>query len=432
MRYTTIFLTKKFVGVLFLSLFVSLTLYANNFEKLQIAQDTVGFNQYKGLVTDSKTKKPLVFASLTVNGTNISTVTNTQGEFLLKVPKKYTNRRVTVSFLGYTSKVINLSSFQSTDNLIKLETHIEELAEVTVSFKNAENLVKEVIKRKAQNYFTDITSMTAFYRETIQKRRTYVSLAEAVVNINKQSYDNERDDALNLYKVRKSTDYEKLDTIAFKLKGGPFSPLYLDVMKYSPGFLTADMLEYYNFNFDNSTKIDNKLIYVVNFQQKSHVKDPLYFGKMYIDAETLALTSAKFNLNLDNIEQARKLFIVKKPKKAEVTPTSATYQVNYREKDGKWYYGYSRLELSFKINWDKKLFNTVYNSVIEMAVTNWEKSTTESLIKQRDRLRPSVIMVDQASGFNDPEFWGELNVIEPEKPIEAAIKKIQKQLSKLN
>ena len=40
-------------------------------------------------------------------------------------------------------------------------------------------------------------------------------------------------------------------------------------------------------------------------------------------------------------------------------------------------------------------------------------------------------MSDEASGFSDPEFWGEYNVIEPEKPIESAIKKIQKQLEKI-
>jgi hypothetical protein len=39
-------------------------------------------------------------------------------------------------------------------------------------------------------------------------------------------------------------------------------------------------------------------------------------------------------------------------------------------------------------------------------------------------------LVTGASGFSDPDFWGEFNVIEPEKSIETAIKKIQKQLEK--
>jgi hypothetical protein len=37
-------------------------------------------------------------------------------------------------------------------------------------------------------------------------------------------------------------------------------------------------------------------------------------------------------------------------------------------------------------------------------------------------------MADQNTGFNDPDFWGEYNVIEPEKSIESAIRKIQRKL----
>ena len=67
---------------------------------------------------------------------------------------------------------------------------------------------------------------------------------------------------------------------------------------------------------------------------------------------------------------------------------------------------------------------------MEMAITDWEEITENTTIKFRDRLKPSVILSDEVQGFADPEFWGEYNVIEPEKPIENAIKKIQKQLEK--
>ncbi|HZK94077.1 MAG TPA: carboxypeptidase-like regulatory domain-containing protein, partial [Prolixibacteraceae bacterium] len=103
--------------------------------------------------------------------------------------------------------------------------------------------------------------------------------------------------------------------------------------------------------------------------------------------------------------------------------------IDYREKDGKWYYSYSRGQITFKVDWNKKLFNTVYESTIEMAVTDWEK-TTDKPVKMADRMKTSVVMTDEISGFADREFWGEYNVIEPEKPIETAIKKIQKKLEK--
>ena len=95
------------------------------------------------------------YAFIVVNQTNISTVTNTQGEFLLKVPKKKYNSNVTISFLGYTSKVIKLTDLNKAKNIIKLETHIEELSEVQIITKDALSLVKEVFKRKSKRNHTE-------------------------------------------------------------------------------------------------------------------------------------------------------------------------------------------------------------------------------------------------------------------------------------
>jgi len=415
-------------SILFLMLIVCYQSYSHASTN-RVLKDTVGFNEYKGKVIDGKTKKALVFASLTVNGTNISTVSNTQGEFLLKVPKVKSNQNVTISFLGYTSKILKLSDF-SLKTTIKLETYIEELSEVNISVKDARSLILEVLKRKGDNYSNEMNNMTAFYRETIKKRRSYVSLSEAVIEINKQSYTNSKKDFIKLYKSRKNTDYTRLDTVAFKLKGGPFNTLYIDIMKNPDFFFTEDMVEIYDFTFDKTTKIDNRPIYVVNFKQKKHIKNPFFYGKLYVDAQTFALTNAKFKLNIENKVKASKIFIIKKPKHASVYPVEAAYHIDYREKDGKWYYGYSRIQLGFKIDWDKKWFNTIYYTTIEMAITNWEQNLNNKVIKYKDRLRPSVIMSEKSSGFSDPEFWGELNVIEPEKSIESAIKKIQKQLKK--
>jgi hypothetical protein len=41
-----------------------------------------------------------------------------------------------------------------------------------------------------------------------------------------------------------------------------------------------------------------------------------------------------------------------------------------------------------------------------------------------------VVIQDAITGFSEPEFWGEYNIIEPDKSIENAINKIQKRLKK--
>ena len=390
---------------------------------------TINYSEYTGEVLDSNSKKALVFATLTVDNTNVTTITNSEGQFSLKVPTEYINNNLTISFLGYKTKQISISELENEKNKIFMEEFVMALSEASIDAPNdAEVLVRETLDKKGSNYLNENTVMTAFYRETIKKRRTNVSLSEAVVNIYKTPYSSNKTDALELYKARKSTDYSKLDTVALKLQGGPFNTLFVDMVKYPNYIFTPETLGYYDFSFDTSTRVNDQLIYVIDFKQKPEIIDPLYNGKLYIDAENKILTSAIYSLNITDRKLASQMFVRRKPKNAEVWPTEVSYRVDYREKDGKWYYGYSNVLLEFKINWDKRLFNSVYSMSCEMAITDWEKNIENTIPKSKDRMKASIILSEEAIGFADPDFWGEYNIIEPEKSIESAIKKIQRQL----
>ncbi|MEG3657091.1 carboxypeptidase-like regulatory domain-containing protein [Arenibacter palladensis] len=426
----TLFSKSPLIAAISLLLFLGVTPSVSAALLYQDMQEQENsFNQYQGKIIDSETKNPLVFATLSIDNTNISTVSNTEGYFSLKVPNDISEGQVSVSFLGYETRTIPLSQLKENKNEIELTVSFMELSEVSLAVpKDAKALVKETLLRKGENYFDDPTLMTAFYRETIKKRRKNVSLSEAVVNIYKSPYNSDRRDALQLYKARKSTDYDKLDTLAIKLQGGPFNTLFVDMIKYPQYIFTEETFDDYNFSFENSTKVNDKLIFVINFNQKESITDPLYQGKLYIDADKKILTSAIYSLNITDREKAAKMFVRKKPAHANVWPTDIAYRVDYREKNGKWYYGYSNVLLEFKINWDDRLFNSVYSMTCEMAITDWEKNTTGESPKFKDRIKSSIILEDEAIGFSDPDFWGEYNIIEPEKSIESAIKKIQRQL----
>ena len=398
---------------------------------LLIAQDLKSFKEITGKIIDADTKKPLVFTDIVIKKSNISTITNSDGEFLLKIPNDFLEGSITISHLGYKKRELKISSIKNHEE-IELTPAITQLNEISIraTMKNARELVKETLKKKSSLYNNKSTLMTAFYRETIKKRRKNASLSEAVVKIHKQPYNNARRDHIELIKARKSTDYSKLDTLALKLQGGPFSNLFTDIIKYPEYIFNDEDLPKYKFSYGNSTSINNRQIYVVNFKQQEGHSIPLYYGKLYIDAETLALTNAVYSLNVSNRELASRMYVRKKPRKVDVYPTEATYRVNYRTTNGKWHYAYSNISLTFKVNWKGKLFNNTYTLSSEMAITDLEIQDT-NLAKIRGKLiRPTTILSEKASGFSDPKFWGAYNIIEPEKSIESAIKKIQKQLKR--
>ncbi|WP_373058171.1 carboxypeptidase-like regulatory domain-containing protein [Zunongwangia sp. H14] len=392
-------------------------------------QNTGSYTEYKGMVVNSANNNPIASALISVNRSNISTITNAAGEFLLKVPDSLTPVTVNVSYLGFSSKNLPLEFFKNNDR-VELEESVEKLSEVTLfDAKDARSLVRKMLAQKDNNYITEQTLMTAFYREIIKRRRTNVSLSEAVVKIYKSPHNSRKKDLVSIYKSRKSTDYDRLDTLALKLRGGPFNSLYLDLIKYTEYVLQPEMLETYEFSFDDPTKIDERYIYVVNFEEMDK-STPWYYGQLFIDAESLTLVRAKYEMDVDNRDIATRMFVKKKPAGSKVYPVDLYYEVDYAEKDGKWHFSYGNATMEYVVNWKKKIFNSRYTVNSEMVVTDWERYSDSEWKKNNNIIDPYVVMADDASGFYDQEFWGNNNIIEPEKSIQNAIEKIKRNITK--
>ncbi len=417
------------VALLLLSAFTAQTIYAGAApERKKNDQQTL--LSFKGKVVDSETGNALVFASVAVKETNVATITNIDGEFLIKITETQTSRNLEVTYLGYKNKVVPLTELRvdGYKNMIELTPAPIPIREIIVKPIDPEAIVKNAISKIGKNYVDEPNLMTAFYRETIRKNRTYVSIGEAVVEIFKAPYNNDlRFDGARIYKGRKGSDVEKMDTVLFKLQGGPVSVLQLDLAKNTESVLTMDAMKYYDYSLSTVVEINEKPHYVITFKQKPSVDMPLFLGTLYIETSTYAITEAEFGFNMEDKDAVSSIFIKKKPLGMQVTPEIATYRVKYREQDGKWYFAYSRAEVKFKVNWKKRLFNTYYTTMSEIAVTD---RTNEEVIKfaGKEKLRYNDIFSEQVEAFTDPEFWGDYNVIEPDQSIESAIRRLSRKL----
>ena len=259
------------IAALLLTAFAAQTASAGNFSG-RVKNDQQTFFTIKGKVIDSESKSPLVFASVSVKESNVAIVTNIDGEFTLKIGEPVTAKYLEVSFLGYINKSILISEMKDNGakNIISLEPAPIPIKEIVVKPLDPLYIVEKAIDRIGKNYESVPNLMTAFYRETIRKNRTYVSIGEAVVEIFKAPYANDiRFDGTRLYKGRKNSDVEKMDTVLFKLQGGPVSVLQLDIAKNTDAILTKDAMQYYNYTMSSVIEIDGKAHYVIDFIQKT-------------------------------------------------------------------------------------------------------------------------------------------------------------------
>jgi hypothetical protein len=416
------------VVLLILSVAAMQTVYAGT------ASDRKGQQQemltFRGKVVDAETGAPLVFASVAVKESNVATVTNIDGEFTIKIGDPQSAKNIEVTFLGYKTKVVPVTDLKENGykNVISMSSAPIPIKEIIVRPIDPDNIVRNAIARIGKNYVSEPNLMTGFYRETIRKNRTYVSIGEAVVQIFKAPYNNDlRFDGTHIYKGRKGEDVQKLDTVLFKLQGGPTSVLDLDIMKNTESIMTFDAMKYYDYSLTGVVEINNKPHYIIQFKQKPSVDMPLFMGTLYIEVDSYAVSEAEFGFNLEDKAAVSAIFIKKKPLGMEVTPEVATYRVKYREQDGKWYFAYSRAEVKFKVNWKRRLFNTYYTTMSELAITD---RTNQEVIKfaARERVKPTDVFSDKVTPFGDKEFWGDYNVIEPDQSIEAAIRRLSRKL----
>jgi len=333
-----------------------------------------------------------------------------------------------VSYLGYKNLIFPLKNFTKKKNILKLEPSVIMLKEIVVTPGPAYNIIVKVLDNVEKNYPLEPNQMTGFYRESIKKRNSYVSLAEAIVKIYKAPYKGMQNDQVRILKGRKGANIKRMDTLLFKLQGGPNTGLLLDLVKNPEILLNREMLQDYNFKLSGETMLDGKLNYIISFSPK-YSKAVLYSGKFYVEVNRYALTAADFNLNLTDPEAASELFIRKKPAGVTVTPVFTHYIVKYREQGGKWYFNYAKGEVKFKVKWKKKMFSTNYTTLQEIAIT--DRSTKNvTRFKTSKRFKSRQIFAETVAAFSDENYWGKYNYIEPDQSIEMAIKKFKRILGR--
>lgn len=390
--------------------------------------DTSKVATFSGKIIDKLTKKPVIFANVHVVGHSIGTVSNSDGEFVLKVPMGLAGGKLGITHLGYRNFQVDLSELTKEGYVIAMEPEPIPITEVIIRSNDPLTLLQAAMRRIEENYPVKPAMVTGFYREAIKKNRSYVELAEAILDVYKAPYNKVYDeDRVKIYKGRKSQDVERMDTVTFKLQGGPKTVFLLDVVKNPEILLEPDYMKFYKYSLSGMATVNDKDCYVIEFDQRPDVNEPLYSGKIYLDVNNLAITGLEFRLSDIGLHLASNVLVKKKPVSMQVETLSGNYLVNYKEFNNKWYLNYVRSELKFRCKWKKKLFNTTFTVMSEMAVTDID-TVNISRFAYRESARMSDVFADQVDYFKDEGFWGDYNYIKPDETIQEAIRRLNRRV----
>lgn len=384
---------------------------------------------FTGVVRDKDTKRELGNVNISVNGTNIGTVSNAEGVFSLKTSRTEAEKGIVFSHLGYLNTYLQPKDLEEGKMItVWLEPSPLSLNEINVYGGNPRELVEKALRKISSNYSDSDNLFSVFYRETVQKNQRFIGISEAVMNVYKTDYKvrNVNLDRVQLQKGRRLASQKKSDTLAVKIVGGPLMPVYMDIVKNPDGLLDEQLLPCYAFRLESSVVLDDRLQYVVSFRPMVSLDYALYKGTLYIDQESLAFTRAIFELDLSDKSKAVRSILQKKPAGLRFKPQLVSFLITYRIQNGKSYLNYLRNEIRFKCDWKKRLFSSSFTTTTEMVMVDREDNPAEN-IKYKDSFKQREVFYDVVEEYWNEDFWKDYNIIEPTESLESAVKKLKKQ-----
>jgi hypothetical protein len=394
------------------------------------AQDAAtDFFTVSGTVRDGSTNRPLAGAGVMVVDTRVGTVTNADGTFSLKIRYDLGAKSIEFSHLGYTIRRLPIAASDLSGVTVSLVSRAIEMEEVTVVNREARKIVEEAIDRIGSNYSDRPIMLTGFYRETIQKRNTYIDIAEAVTEIHRTSYAGvPYSDRVRLVKGRRLVSPRLSDTLAVKLQGGPHIYVQGDIVANRELVLDEKELDNYTFALEAPMMIDDRAHYTVAFEPGVVYSEwVLHRGRLYIDMETYTVSRAEYSLDMSNRAKVTSMILRRKPATLRFNPQEVSYVVSYRQREGRSYLYYIGVKIRFRCDWRRRLLATSYTVSSETVITDGSEQRAVS-IPYRESFRPDQVLSDRVEAFSGPEFWEAYNIIEPTESLENAVDRIKRRI----
>lgn len=377
-----------------------------------------------GVVRDANSNHRLPQVSITTMDGNEATVTNADGHFTLKTEKKPSC--LFVSCLGYDAQKVQLGEDLNKEIKIRLKPGAVTLEELIVNAVNPRDIVNAALAKMPENYAHDNQLLRCFYRETTQKGRRYIYVAEAVADLYKSGYQRlVGTDRIAIRKGRKLVNTQKTDTLGAKIQGGPTLAIELDLVKKTEVFLSYKEMNNYHLRMETPMSIDGRPQFVISFAPATIVDYVLYYGKMYIDRQTMAFTRVEMSLDMSDVQKAAESILVKKPAGVHFKPRELTTVVTYRYDGETCRMHYLHSDVKFNCDWKKKLFSAPFHVEAEMVVTDLLENNAKPMA-MNDAFRSKDSFYDKVTVFYDPDFWEDYNIILPSESLEQAIGKLKK------
>ncbi len=366
-----------------------------------------------GILIDETSGDPLPFATIGLKNKGRGTITNSNGEFGLKITTGSLNDTLSFSYLGFLGKEIPVNQFTGKNKRVILTREFIPIPEIIIRTQVPQEIIYKTISAISDNYGSSPAMLTGFYREGVMKKKDLQVYSEAVLHIYKSSYSATiLSDQIKVFKSRKIENAGIDDTLAVRLKAGLKTSLQLDLVKHSFDFLERGSMSDYSYRITDIVTYEDEAAWVIDFKQKEYIEEPLFRGSIYINTADFAILYADFELYPKYLQKLKDSFILSSSRGYSTWPVSVKYRVSYRKINNRYFLNHVRGDLEFISKQKRKLFNSRFKVFLELAITD---ANTENVNRfEREELAPVHSVFSRTITSYDRNFWGTQDFLKPE------------------
>lgn len=278
-----------------------------------ITATTFAQTELKGKVADFLTFQPIESASVYIENTTIGSITNADGNFVLKVPQQHLQDTLVISSIGYKSFKVVISEFENGSDIF-LEEDVASLDEVVIVADprptTGNGIVERAIEKLPKNLPEQAYLQKGFLRHKERNKKEYKWLIESAITLYDSSYAAGAKDNLkiNVDETRKSYDLRDVDSLFtysayLKSMNSKASNLNRNSIK------TSSLIEAIKWNDSRVNGLENLFKGKLNLVRNSNVTGAL-LGKNMLEKH-------QFELDTILVDNGRKIYKIKIEKGAD-------------------------------------------------------------------------------------------------------------------
>ena len=240
-----------------------------------------------GSVVDLETGISLSGVNIFTKAHFSGTTTNSEGRFSLTLPERLTGEYLYFSSIGYKTDSIRLNRSEINVSM-RLEPDVYGISELVVMSEDALlNLLRDAFRRIPENYSTQPVRYEVFYRTTASDTiGNIISVAEAVLDIFKNSYTRTRDRGQVMVVKSRKNKLAQYDSIVHDMQfyGGAYNFILRDIVFVRSNVINPNHFRRYHYRLTGMTRFDGRDVYIIGYRSRNSEIS----GNLYIDVQDLA------------------------------------------------------------------------------------------------------------------------------------------------